>query len=397
MGTVNGAAEVLLVANNPKFSESGGGHGAKGVDFARWWAVFRMIELEKANEPDFLLLFESVQDIAELDSASNPTHARVYQIKKKDSGTWSWSVLTGTVSPKAPPSTSKKPRKSVSTPKPPSFEKVPDSALGKLYLSINAFNTLPVEGIFLSNAGCDFPLADGSSTATSMPCTLSDLAHTHVKLLEDAFISLTPTVSNPNLVRLKLQKVAIHPDDLTAPAIAAALDLIKERSPEHTAQAKAFVESLVMKLSPLSRKTDVCLTYDDLVRERGFTREAFRNALAALQAVPDRMYLLEIWLSQLQSEGMDFITLTSVRVDATKVQQERLSGGNSLSMDIDKFCDKWIAERSFPVKLRPYITSALPSLKEKFNGHRESELIARFIMRAITICVDPNSDSSSEA
>lgn len=354
-----------------------------------------MIELEKANEPDFLLLFESVQDIAELDSASKPTRARVYQIKKKDSGTWSWSVLTGTVSPKAPPSTSKKPRKSVSPTKSPTFEKVPDSALGKLYLSLNAFNTLPVEGIFLSNAGCDFPLADGSSTATSMPCTLSDLAHTHVKLLEDAFASLTPTVSKPNLVRLKLQKVAIHPDDLTAPAIAAALDLIKERSPEHTAQAKAFVESLVMKISPLSRKTDVCSTYDDLVRERGFTREEFRNALAALQAVPDRMHLLEIWLSQLHSEGMDFMTLTSVRVEATKAQQERLSGGKNLSMEIDKFCDKWISEKSFPVELKPYVTSALVSLKEKFNGHRENELIARFIMRAITICVDPNSDSSS--
>ena len=93
MGVVNGAAELLLVANNPKYSETGGGHGAKGVDFPRWWAVFRMMELEKANEPDYLLLFESVQDVAELDSATMPTRVKVYQVKKKDAGTWTWSVL----------------------------------------------------------------------------------------------------------------------------------------------------------------------------------------------------------------------------------------------------------------------------------------------------------------
>lgn len=108
MSGANGMAEFLSVANNPKYSESGGGHGAKGVDFSRIWAVFRMMELEKANEPDFLILFESVQDVAELDSVTVPTRAKVYQVKKKDSGTWTWSVLTGTVEPKAAPDPSKK-------------------------------------------------------------------------------------------------------------------------------------------------------------------------------------------------------------------------------------------------------------------------------------------------
>ena len=58
--TSAGAAEILLVANKPGLTETGGGHGAKGVDFQRWWAVLRMVEMEQANEPDFLLLFEAV-------------------------------------------------------------------------------------------------------------------------------------------------------------------------------------------------------------------------------------------------------------------------------------------------------------------------------------------------
>ncbi|SPA34053.1 conserved hypothetical protein [Cupriavidus taiwanensis] len=390
MDVINCAAELLLVANNPKYSETGGGHAAKGVDFPRWWAVFRMMELEKANEPDFLLLFESIQDVAELDSPSRPTRARVYQVKKKDAGTWTWSVLTGTVAPKTPTATPKKSTKAAASAKAPSFEKVPDSPLGKLHLSLSAFNALPVEGVFLSNAGCDFPLASGGSAATTMPCSLADLAVDHVQLLTDAFASLSPGSRPPDLARLKLQKVAIHPDNLTAPAIATALELLNERSPEHAGQAKAFVESLVMQLSPLTRRTDNCLSFEDLVKERGFSRNAFLAALATLETVPDRLVLLDIWLKQLQAEGLDFMTITSVRVAAARAQQDRLLGGTELSKEIDNFCDAWIAANPWTSSLRLFVEAALAALKVKFSAHRDYDLMARFVMRAITKCVDQN-------
>lgn len=392
LNAINGAAELLLVANNPKYSETGGGHGAKGVDFPRWWAVFRMMELEKANEPDFLLLFESVQDVAELDSAIAPTRAKVYQVKKKDSGTWTWSVLTGTVAPKAPTAKPKKSTKVAASPaKAPTFEKVPDSALGKLHLSLSAFSSMPVEGIFLSNAGCDFPLASGGSAATTMPCSLTDLAPDHARLLADAFASLSPPGSAPpNLTRVKLQKVAIHPDNLTAPAISAALELLNERSPEHASQAKAFVDSLMMQLSPLTRRTDTCLSYSDLVKERGFSRKAFLEALAALETVPDRLALLDIWLKQLQAEGLDFRTITSVRLEAAHAQRDRLIGGTDLSREIDTFCDDWIADHPWTSNLRPFVEAALAALKVKFSELRDNDLMARFVMRAITKCVDQN-------
>ena len=388
MDGAKGATELLLVANNPMYSETGGGHGAKGVDFPRWWAVLRMMELEKANQPDFLLLFESVQDVAELDSSTTPTRARVYQVKKKDSGTWTWSVLTGTVAPKAASSTPKKPTpakgKSINA------GKVSDSALGKLHLSLNAFNALPVEGIFLSNAGCDFPLANGGSAATATPCSLADLAPGHVQLLTDAFSSLSPGAPPPDLSRIKLQKAAIHPDDLTAPVIAAALELLNDRSPEHAGQAKALVDSLVLQLSPLTRRTDACLSFEALVTERGFSRGSFLAALAALETVPDRLALLDLWLKQLQAEGMDIITITSVRVAAARAQQDRLVGGTNLSREIDAFCDSWIAENPWSANLRPFVETALVALKGKFSGHRDHDLMARFIMRAITKCVDQN-------
>lgn len=386
--------ELLSVANNPKYSESGGGHGAKGVDFSRIWAVFRMMELEKANEPDFLILFESVQDIAELDSVTAPTRAKVYQVKKKDSGTWTWSVLTGTVEPKAPPDPSKKTAKAKAappkSPKAPDFKKVPESVLGKLHLSLNAFTALPVEGVFLSNQGCDFPLEAGGSTATTMPCSLADLAANHVQLLTDAFASLSPGGPLPDLTRVKLQKVAIHPDNLHAPAIEAALDLLNERSPGHAGQAKAFVESLVMKVSPLTRRTNTCRSFDELVKERGFSRGSFVAALAALETVPDRNALFNDWMNQLQTEGLDFMTISSVRVAATRAQRDRLIGGTDVSKEIDDFSDAWIAANPPTSKLRPFVEAALTELRVQFSAHRENDLLARFVMRAITKCVDPN-------
>ncbi|WP_150621473.1 dsDNA nuclease domain-containing protein [Pandoraea horticolens] len=391
LSLVDGAAELLLVANDPKYSETGGGHGAKGVDFPRWWAVVRMMELETANEPDFLLLFESVQDVAELNSATTPTRARVYQVKKKDAGTWTWSVLTGTSAPKAPsPTQSKSTRAATASAKAPTFEKVPESALGKLHLSLTAFSSLPVEGVFLSNAGCDFPLASGGSAATTMPCSLVDLAADHVRLLTDAFASLSPGAPPPDLARVKLQKVAIHSDDLAAPAIAAALQLLNERSPEHAGQAKAFVDSLVMQISPLTRRTDACVSFEELVKERGFSRNAFLAALAALETVPDRLALLDLWLKQLQTEGVDFMTVTSVRIAAAGAQRDRLIGGTKLSKEIDIFCDEWIATNPWTSNLRPFVEAALAALKVKFSGHRDHDLMARFVMRAITKCVDQN-------
>lgn len=394
LSNTNSVAEILSVANNPKYSESGGGHGAKGVDFSRIWAVFRMIELEKANEPDFLLLFESIQDVAELDSSAAPTRVKVYQVKKKDSGIWTWSVLTGTVEPKTQPATSTKTTaKKASLPKPTKgcdFKKVPESVLGKLHLSLNAFTALPVEGIFLSNQGCDFPLRIGGSTATTMLCSLADLATEHVQLLTNAFASLSPSGPPPDLTRVTLQKVAIHPDNLNAPAIEAALDLLNDRSPEHAGQAKAFVESLVMKISPLTRRTDSCLSFDELIKERGFSRGSFVAALAALETVPDRNALFNDWMSQLQAEGLDFMTISSVRVAATRAQQDRLTGGSEVSRKIDEFSDAWIATNPPTSKLRPFVEAALADLKVQFTAHRDNDLIARFVMRAITKCVDLN-------
>lgn len=381
-----GAAELLLVANSPGLTETGGGHGAKGVDFQRWWAVLRMMEMELANEPDFLLLFETVQDVAELDSASNPSRARVYQVKKKDRGEWTWSVLTGTRAP-----SKKKSKLAPSKAATPAFAKVSESALGKLQLSLNAFDKLPVEAYFISNAGCDIPLADGGNAATSMPCSLADFAPEHAQLLSQALHSLSAAgTPAPDLTKLKLKKVAIHPDAPSSHVIKSALDLLNDRSPPHAGQAESFVESLVMKISPLGRHTDTCSSFDELMKQRGFSRQEFTSALSELQTVPDHLAYLETWLAQLQKEGMDFMVVISIRAQATRVVREQLEGATPTVAHLNEFCDTWLHSNPRASNIRPYCEAALSALRKDFSGFRDEELLARFLMRAIKKCVDPS-------
>lgn len=391
MTIAKGAAEVLLVANKPGLTETGGGHGAKGVDFQRWWAVLRMLELEQSNAPDFLLLFEAVQDVTELDSVSVPTKAAIYQVKKKDDGTWSWSMLTGISAPKRPKA-AKKVKSAASAPaapKPtaaPSFDKVGDSIIGKLHLSLTAFEKLPVEGIFISNAGCDVPLASGANAATSLPCALSDLATDHAQILTDALHTLGAAGAPiPDLKRVRLARVAIHPDNPSAPTVTKALELLTQRSPGHAAQAQAFVESLVMKVSALGRRTATCATFADLVKERGFSRAEFHSALSSLATIPDRNALFESWLTKLQQEGFDFRVLTTMRMAAARAAAERLTGASPEAFEIDAFCDSWAQANACGPDLKPYVDAALVAMKARFGQVRDEELLARFVMRAVTI------------
>ena len=91
--------EIFSMSQDPDLMEVGGGHGQKGVDFQRFWAMVRIFELKLEGATDFLLLFESIQDVAEFDSESAPSQIDIYQIKKKDAGEWTFNLLTGLPKP----------------------------------------------------------------------------------------------------------------------------------------------------------------------------------------------------------------------------------------------------------------------------------------------------------
>src|SRR5581483_5459999 len=166
MTSDNAKAEIFNASNAPDIFEAGGKYGQQGGDFQRYWAISRMIELAGGDTPDFLLLFETIQDLLELDSSDAPTRARIYQLKMLKAGEWTWKSLTGL------PAKPRKKRGSTEMTEPVPFTKTP---IGKLAAALAELNQIEAEGIFVSNSGCSAELEAGS-TAGSVPfCAFTEL------------------------------------------------------------------------------------------------------------------------------------------------------------------------------------------------------------------------------
>lgn len=371
--------EVFKVANNKELTETGGGHNQKGVDFQRAWALARMFELEKSGAQDFLFLFEAIQDIVELDSSDSPSSIRIYQVKKKDRGEWKWNELTNLLEPDK-----KKAEK-----QPPSDIK--SSPIGKLYSSVLAFKQLKSSGRFVSNSGCNLPLAGGANAATSLPCDLSQLETKHLDLLSKGLETLheTGTLSaKPSLIQV--EKVPLPPDAPATYLRGLVLAFLQDRSPKHSGQATSLVDALLAKISPLGAKTNTCSNFDDLRNERGYSREEFIAAIGTLEEVPDQEAILNLWLNQLVSEGgSDFIEVASIRVAAARIFKQKVLGGEDPLADaLVADCDKWLEDNTPGATIKDFIAKARSDLAGQHAQFRSAEFTAHFLLRAAHICVD---------
>ena len=376
--------EVVKVSNDKKVAETGGAHNQKGTEFQKNWAIVKMLGFEGKNEPDFLFLFEAIQDVAILDSSDSPTKIDLYQIKKKDRGEWTWSSLTDLHEPDDPA----KPRKRKEKP----LTDIKGSPVGKLHAAVRAFSSIGSSGCFVSNAGCNVSMDDGSNAATSLPVTLASLPSHFQALLINALTTLhEPNDPGPDLSKLILEKVDLPVDNPTIYTIGKAHIFLNDRSPKHAGQAQSLVEGLLMKLSPLGAQTVVCKTFEDIKQRHGFTRAEFVAALASLEEILDVDHFLSLWLGQLQREGMGFMEVTSIRTSVAAIYRRQVMGSQMTEeKEIKEACDVWLSERGDPTDLLPFFTDALAHLTPQFPHSKKSELQAHFALRAIAKCVDQN-------
>jgi hypothetical protein len=369
--------EVYRVAARKDVAETGGGHNQKGVDFQRAWAVERMFDLEKSGANDFLFLFETIQDVAELDSPIAPSAIRIYQVKKRDRNEWSWAELTHLVEPGTKRRISKK-----NIPSPD----IKDSPIGKLYSAVLAFRGLKCSGKFISNNGCNLPLRDGRNAASSMPCDLSNLADAHLTALVAGLEALHEAGTLPTKPALiHVEKVRMHPDEPTKHLIGTVVMFLNNRSPRHAGQAHALVEALLSKVGPLGRKTDSCASFAELKKERGYTRAEFSAALSDLEDLPDLLALLEDWLDKLESDGaIGFMEKLAVRVSASKIFRLQVMGGEdpTVSQLLPKI-DAWLDTHAPGASLTAFLNEAQKDLADATAMIRSADFIAHFLLRAL--------------
>ncbi|EHP87722.1 dsDNA nuclease domain-containing protein [Methylorubrum extorquens] len=378
--------EIVGVFGDAEIGETGGGHGQKGVEYQRNWAIVQMFVLEEQGVTDFLFLFEAIQDIAVLDSPNSPKKIDLYQIKKKDRGEWSWAGLTKLHHPPDPT------KKTKSKTKAKPLTDVANSPLGKLHSAVHSFNLLDSSGRFISNAGCDIAMADGSNAATSLPVALASLPAHLSSLLTAAFITLHKNgAAPPDLSKLVLEKADLPVDSTSTFTIGKAHAFLAKRSPKHAGQSQSFVDSLLAKIGPLGTRTAKCSTFEEMKSQHGYTRDEFVEALGALEGVIDIDYYLNAWLLQLQQEGMGILEVTSIRAAVTGIYRRQVMGkGLPEEVHIASACDEWLLTHEDPPKLMPFFKESLLYLLSKFPFSKPAELQAHFALRAINKCVAPN-------
>jgi len=373
--------EILRVVN-----ENGGAHGNKGNDFQKYWALSHMFKLEAEGVPDFLVLFESLQDVAVLNSATTPSEVKIYQIKKKDRNDWSWNDLTHLTIPQKETSGDKKRKKNSDN-----LSNIKNSPIGSLYASIIALNGLDGEGFFVSNQPCNLELDDGNNVATSTARHLSKLEKSYLEKLTAGLETLHAAGTLPARPELiKIEAVTIHPDEPDAHVYKRIFDFLEIHHRGHEGQTKSLIRAYMAIIGPLSRQTKTCASFDELRRTRGYSKAEFKDCLNRLQYQPDTLKYIEDMLGEL---NVTSVLRTKIRMHACKILEKQVCDAIDPSIvgfnkDIDSLLDESIL--SLPIaEILEYIEVQIAT---KYPSIRPEKLIAYSLLRVIRKCADQTSE-----
>ena len=380
---------VFKAVGEPDIAETGGAHGQKGSEFQKNWAIVEMFSLyQQLGRQDFLLLFEAIQDVAILDSVSTPKSIEIVQVKKKDRGEWAWGALTNL---HTPPSPAKAARRKTAV-KTKSLSGVADSPIGKLFSAMAVLTELETSGRFVSNAGCSIDLEVGGSAAAAEKALCSELAPHFRDLLESALDAVKKSGHTASdLSRLRLDKVDISVTDPTGHSVIAAFRYLLSHSPRHAGQASAFVDSILVKLGPLSANTSKCSTFAELVEKQGFGMSQFRSALADLDQTPDTEAYLNEWLEEARKTGLSLMDATRIRIAFTGIYRRMLIGAMLPDEpELVAACENWIDANPDIEPLQAWMANGVAQIEVDFPSMKTHELRAHLLLRAIYRCVDQN-------
>jgi hypothetical protein len=366
---------ILGACLAPSVYEKGGGYGQKGVDFQRYWAISRIVELATADEPDFLILFESLQDIAEFDHAQAPTNAKIYQLKTKDTGEWTWKALT------ALPIQSRKKRNSDEPTTPKAFV---ESPVGKIVCSLVELDPLTAEGHFVSNVGSNAGLENGSTAGTLCVCRFSELSQELRDQIVPELQKLRKTVSLDDIHIDKTELSLEDPDTHVTGKIHNYLQIV---APRHAGQARSFSDSLFAVLSKRGRRTDPPKDFGELVRTRGFSKSEFKEALDALKSRPDEQALITTWLAYLQDDGMPLTQLTKLQIRLARLVEERLKTGKPDSSPYQSAAKDWIASNPPDDNILEFVLNGARALAAHFPTASQDHLQAEIVLEGIHQCL----------
>lgn len=383
---------LLAVTNDREIGETGGGHNTKGIEFQKHWAILRMFNLYETGV-EFLVLFESVQDIAILDSQFTPKSICVYQVKKKDRNEWSWNNLTALT---APEDNTKKKTKKVKDSEEPKKKagkidseieasiKIAGSPIGKLYKACCTIKDLDVTGTFISNAGVNIPLAGGGNVATTISPNLSLVDTEYRALLNKAFGISDTSTDHLSLSKIFIEKVNIPIDDPSTYLVGIINKYLSKASPTHAGQAQSLLNALMAEIGPLGAKTQKCLSFEEVVKQRGYSKEQFSRALSDLETIPDVKFFWDKLLDQLHTEGLNFLDGMKLQIEFAAYYKKLVAGVKSREEEqLEQTIDSFLITVGFNGPFIRLFDKAYHHLLVTFPEIRKEHCIVVLAIRAI--------------
>lgn len=312
---------------DPTIGEVGGEHTNEGIDYAKFLAMALLVEMEASNLPDYVLVFEYLQDLALIDSPETPTKATLIQVKKRSRGHWTKTTLC---------------RKALATDKNeadesdvPAFlgpSEVPvtkknrsnqlgaRSPLGKLYLCVEKLSgVVATDGVFLSNAGNDLRGPSGPIPVH----TRAVIQHLHpedVDYIRNKLCAELKQSSLSHLSRLAVEQSTVIPASMRETVRGLLDKLLTEKYPTLPSVSGQLQEKLLSAFSACSGLAGRVTSLKEVLAKKGFKRAAFGALVQQFASMRTATDHLDVVINGLKSEGMLARAADRLRSEASRLQ-----------------------------------------------------------------------------
>ena len=279
--------------------EKGGETGFERYDYQALWGLALIFEQHGGGD-DYAIAFEFHDDILVMDSASEPTSVRFYQVKTKNKGHWTLGDLT-----------KQRPKKDSPSERLPSF-------LGNLYANYIAFPDETASLNFVSNVPCEF-LSPATGTQAFSDCSREAFEKFLAKLQAE---HPTATESTATLIHFVRADLSLH--DADAHLKGKLIDFITQVVGEIEYSPDTLYKAIVEECRTKSKFTGVIRSFADLVRHKSITRaqvEGWLDHVRQRQRSPE-------WADVSQNLNLPAMELVEVHREWRRYRPLALSPGD---------------------------------------------------------------------
>lgn len=286
-----------------------GPRSANRFDYQDDWALCLLLELHERGR-DYVVVFDYLDDVLVLDSASDPQAAIFYQVKTKASGNWTRSALVkqGQGHPGQLP-----------------------SIIGKLYSN---YEHLPdeTEGLELvSNAHFKLKLQEGGSSIGMTSVQFDSLDETERQGFAESLESELGAPTNYDGLRLLVYQTSDLSLQGHVDHALGKLTNFLDRVPETTTKgAAAFYRTLKGEISRRAKAERSIGTFEELCRYRAISRAHFEDMLNKILLVNEAPSVVDELRHRLNAETVPYHQVSRICSNARKFITDRFDPTNRM-------------------------------------------------------------------